>query len=330
MDAPKIRWGILGTGNIANKMADALKSLNEAELVAVGSRTQQKADAFGDRHGVPRRHGSYQALANDPEVDIVYVCTPHTLHAENSLLCLDGGKAVLCEKPFTVNAAQARAVASRAREKGLFVMEAMWTRFLPAIRRCREIVRSGGIGEVRMLQADFGFRAGWDPQGRLLNPELGGGGLLDVGVYTVSLAHLLLGTPARIESLAHIGETGVDEQSALLLGYPGGEIAILSSAVRTNTPHVAYVMGTEGMIRIPSFWCARELTLLAGGREERIEAGFSGNGFEFQAMEAMRCLREGLPESDTMPLDESIAIMETMDRARAQWGLRYPCEQSNF
>jgi predicted dehydrogenase len=326
MENRKIRWGILGTGNIANKMADALKSLEDAELAAVGSRTKEKAEAFGEKHGIPRRHGSYQALADDPEVDIIYVCTPHTLHAENTLLCLDRGKAVLCEKPFTVNAAQARATVAKAREKGLFLMEAMWTRFLPAMRKCREIVRSGRIGEVRMLQADFGFRAGWDPQGRLLNPELAGGGLLDVGVYCVSLAYFLLGAPSRLESLAHIGETGVDEQNALLLGYPGGEIAILSSAVRTNTPHVAFVMGTEGMIRIPAFWCARELTVISGGQEERIEAEYSGNGFEFQAMEAMRCLREGLTESETIPLDESIAIMETMDRAREQWGLKYPGE----
>ncbi len=322
-----IRWGILGTGNIANKMADALKSLSGAQLVAVGSRSAEKAEEFGGRHGIPRRHSSYEALADDPDVDIIYVCTPHTLHASNSLLCLERGKAVLCEKPFTVNSAQARAVVTKAREKGLFLMEAMWTRFLPAIRRCREMVLSGRIGEVRMLQADFGFRAGWDPQGRLLNPELAGGGLLDVGVYTVSLSYLLLGAPSRLESMAHIGETGVDEQNALLLGYPGGQIAILSSAVRTNTPHVAYIIGTEGMIRIPAFWCAREFTVISGGKEERIEEGYPGNGFEFQAMEAMQCLREGRTESATMPLDESISIMETMDRAREQWGLKYPGEQ---
>lgn len=326
--AEKIRWGILGTGNIANRMADALKVVPDAELRAVGSRTQEKGDAFAHKHGIPVRHSSYEALAADPDIDIIYVCTPHTAHADCSILCLEHGKSVVCEKPLTVNAAQAEMVVSAARKSGRFLMEAMWTRFLPSMAKMREVIQSGRIGEVRMLQADFGFRAGWDPSSRLLNPELAGGGLLDVGVYTIALAYDVMGgAPEDMCSAACIGETGVDEQNAALLKYSGGRIAILSSAVRTTTPHMAFIMGTEGMIRIPSFWCSREVTVSAGGKDEVIREDFPGNGFEFEAQEAIDCVRAGKQESAGIPLDESVSIVRTMDALRAQWGLKYPFER---
>jgi len=327
--AEKIRWGILSTGNIAKQFARGLKAIDAAELVAVGSRTQAKADAFGDEFAVPRRHASYERLAHDPDVDVVYVATPHTFHKENSILCLENGRAVLCEKPFTINAREARELIAFARKKKLFLMEAMWTRFLPLYAKVRELLADRAIGEVRMLTADFGFRANFDPKGRLFNPELGGGGLLDVGVYTVSFASMIFGgAPERIASMADIGATGVDEQAGLVLGYDAGRLAVLTCAVRTTTPHEALIMGTDGMIRMHHpFWHGTTLTLSVPGKPDvQMTHPYVGNGYNCEAAEVMRCLRAGKTESEIMPLDETFSVMETMDRIRAQWGLKYPME----
>lgn len=324
-----IRWGILGTGSIARKFVEGLGSAGGAELTAVGSRTQQRADEFGGRHNVPHRHGSYEALADDPDVDIVYVATPHPVHKPGAMLCLSAGKAVLCEKPFTVNAGEAREMIDEARNRGVFLMEGMWTRFFPAMDRVRKLLADGAIGEPRMVQADFGFRAGWKPESRLLNPELGGGALLDVGCYTVSLASMIFGSPTRLAGLAHLGETGVDEQAGIVLGYGGGQLAVLTTAIRTRTPHEAVILGTEGRIRIHSpFFKPDRLTLTdARGNDDEMHLPFQGNGFNYEAAEAMACMRAGKTESEIMPLDESLSIMETMDRLRAQWDLSYPMER---
>src|SRR5215216_7626821 len=198
----KTRWGILGTGNIASQFARGLVALDDAELVAVGSRTAESAEAFGERFSAPRRHASYAALASDPDVDAIYIATPHPLHHDNTIMGLEAGKAVLCEKPFAINAGQAQAMIATARERGVFLMEAMWTRFLPHMVRLRELLAAGAIGEVRMLQADFGFRTSFNPQSRLFDPALGGGALLDVGVYTISFAQMILGEPDRVTGLA--------------------------------------------------------------------------------------------------------------------------------
>ena len=325
----KIRWGILATGSIARKFAEGLLALDGAELVAVGSRTAEGAARFADDFGVPHRHASYAELAADPDVDVVYVATPHAFHKASSLLCLEAGKAVLCEKPFAINAAEAEQVVACARRKGLFLMEAMWTRFLPAIEKVRDIVARQAIGQVRLLRADFCFRAGWDPQGRLLNPALGGGALLDVGIYTVSLASMVFGAqPSQTAALADIGETGVDEQSAIILAYDEGQLASLLCAVRTTTLHEAMIFGTDGIIRIHHpFWHPTNLTIVATGQErEDLELPYPGNGYACEAAEVGRCLREGLLESPIMPLDETVAIMKTMDTIRAQCGLKYPME----
>lgn len=323
-----IRWGILGTGNIAHQFARGLADTPDAALVAVGSRSAETAAAFGDEFDIPRRHASYADLAADDGVDAVYVATPHPFHKDNSILLLESGKAVLCEKPFTINAAEARAVVDVARERGIFLMEAMWTRYVPAVVRARELLAEGAIGEVRMVQADFGFRAGVNPEARLFNLALGGGALLDVGIYSLSMASMVLGpTPAEVVSTAQIGETGVDEQSAMLLRYPGGELAVLSCAVRTSTPVEARIIGTEGRILLhsPFFKCGA-LTVQRGGKEEHIELPLEGNGYNYEAAEVGRCLRAGLRESDVMPLDETLALMTLMDTIRAQWGLTYPME----
>lgn len=327
----KVRWGILGAGRIANEFAKGLSVLPDAELVAVGSRSQANADAFGDKYNIPRRHASYEALAKDTGVDAIYVATPHPMHKENTLLCLQGGKAVICEKPFTINAAEAISLVSYAREHGLFLLEAMWTRFLPVMVKVRELLAQRVIGDVRMVQADFGFRTAFNPASRLLAPELGGGALLDVGIYVTSFASMVLGpkAPVRVASLAHLGETGVDEQSAYVLEYDKGALAVLSTAVRTQSANEATILGTDGRIKVHSpFYGSTRLTLSVYGKEEQIiDVPFEGNGFNYEAAELMKGLRAGKTESDTLTLDETVAVMQTLDRIREPWGLKYPSEQ---
>jgi len=324
-----VRWGILGTGSIAHKFAQAVKNVEGAEPVAVGSRKQETAEAFGDEFAIPHRHGSYEALVRDPDLDAIYVSTPHPFHREATVLCLKAGKHVLCEKPFAMNAGEAKEMIDVARTTKRFLMEAMWTRFLPLSAKVRELVADGTIGQVRMARADFCFRAQLNPKGRLFAPELGGGGLLDVGCYTISYANMIFGgTPDRIASMADLGETGVDEQAALVLGYGAGRMAVLTCAVRTTTPHEALILGTDGMIRVHHpFWHGTSLTLSIPGKEDvQMSHPYVGNGFECEIAEAGRCIRAGKTESEIMPLDETLSIIKVMDRIRAQWGLKYPME----
>jgi predicted dehydrogenase len=324
----KIGWGILSTGNIARQFARGLRSVPDAELVAVGSRTIESANRFGDMFNVPHRHASYEALANDPDVDVIYIGTPHSLHYENSILCLEAGKAVLCEKPFAINAIEAEAVIKTAQQQNLFLMEAMWTRFIPSVVKLRQLLTDGAIGEVRLFVGDFGFRAEFKPAGRLFNPSLGGGALLDAGVYPLSMASMILGAPAKIISLAHLGETGVDEQEAIILGYDEGRLAIIYSAIRADTPGEAIVIGVKGQIRVhnPIFRPTRLTLSKVGQDDEVMDIPYEGNGYNYQAAEVMRCIRAGKIESETMPHAETLAIMRTMDQIRAQWGLEYPME----
>jgi predicted dehydrogenase len=326
--ARPVRWGILGTGKIAVLFATGLQSVQDAEIAAVGSRTQEAADAFGDRFAIPHRHGSYTALAADPDVDVIYVATPHTLHAENSLLCLGAGKAVLCEKPFALNTQQAEKVIDFARGRGLFLMEAMWSRYYPAMVRVRELLAAGAIGEPLLLSADLGFRSQVNPASRLYDPALGGGALLDVGVYPVSLASMVFGAPADVTSRGHLGTTSVDEQGGIILGYTGGRLAILYASIRATTPHEATIMGTEGRLRIGLDWHKPDRVTITrpGQPDETTHLPFDGNGYNYEAAEVNACLRAGRTESAVMPLDETLAIMRTLDEIRSQWGLRYPGE----
>lgn len=325
--ADKIRWGILGTGTIARKFATGLKAAPGAELAAVGSRSQATADEFGNTFGVPRRYASYEALASDPEVDVIYISTPHPMHKDNSLLCLEAGKAVLCEKPFTINAAEAEAMINLARQKGLFLMEAMWTRYLPAVIKTRQIVADGILGEIRMIMADFGFQIEFDPKHRLFAPELGGGALLDAGVYPISFTSMIFGSPIRVMSMAHLGETGVDEQAAILLEHEGGRLALVATALRADAPSHVILIGTQGRLTVHApIYCPTRLTLTLDGQDEIIDAPLEGNGYNYQAAEVMNCLRTGKLESEIMPLDETLQIMRTMDQIRAPWGLKYPTE----
>lgn len=321
-----IRWGILGTGSIANTFATALASLDDAVVQAVGSRTQAGAEAFGDAHGIPNRHASYEALAADPEVDVIYIATLNSLHPENSILCLNHGKAVLCEKPFTICRAQAEAVLAVARERKVFIMEAMWTRFMPALQHALRWIEDGSIGEVRMVQANFGFRYDAAP---LFDLDLGGGSLLDVGIYPLTLAHMAFRQqPSQIRGLATLGRGGVDEQAAWVLGYDGGGLALMGSAIQTKTPYDGYIMGTAGMITLhDSFWNATRVSL-ARPEEPIVMETFPHhcNGYEYEAREVHRCLREGRLESEIMPHQTTLDILDTMDHIRRQWGLRYPVD----
>jgi predicted dehydrogenase len=322
-----LRWGILGAGGIAKRVSNDVVKLSDHKLQAVGSRDKAKADAFADGYDIPTRHDSYEALCADPDVDLIYVATPHNFHKEHTLLALENGKAVLCEKPFTINGAEAKVLVDAARAKNLFLMEGMWSRCFPAMAKVRELLADGAIGEARLLNADFGFRAGVNPESRLFNPALGGGGLMDVGVYPVALAHMVFGEPERITGLANIGSTGVDEEAAMLLGFPGGPLAVLSTAIRLNTPQAATILGTDGRIEIPNpWWCPKAVVLHKGGQAERFEFPFEGGGFQFEAAHVADCLRQGLKESPLITLDQSLGVMKTLDTLRDQFGVKYPME----
>jgi len=330
MKSDTIRWGILSAGRMARTFAKNLRLDHGAELTAVASRAQERADAFADEFNIPHRYHDYTELAADADVDVVYIATPNSMHKEHTLMALESGKAVLCEKPFATNASEARVMIERAREKRVFLMEAMWTRFLPLMGKVRGVVAKGVLGDVCMLTADFGFRAAGDEMTDILmKPAFGGGSLLDVGVYAVSFASMVLGSPSSLATLADIGKTGVDEQAGMVFGYSGGQLALLHSSIRATTPQEATIMGTQRRVRIDApFWCSSTMTLLdEDGAESIIEAPFDGDGYHFEAVEVMDCLRRSRLESAVMPLDESLEIMKTMDAIRGQWGLRYPADQ---
>lgn len=322
------RWGILATGSIADAMAYALRTVPEAELVAVASRSQATADAFGERWGIPRRYADYAQLAADPQVDVVYIATPHNLHAANMQLCLAAGKHVLCEKPLTLNAAQAAAAAESAQRHGRFLMEAVWMRFLPAVEQVRRWVADGAIGAVRLIQADFCFHRPFDPTHRLYDPALGGGALLDLGIYPLSLATMLLGFPQAVHGQAQIGRTGVDEVNAITLTYADGALAQLTASMTLDRPREAFVLGSRGAIRLHDpFFRPDRLTLHQYGRApEEHHIPFHANGYPHEVEEVHACLRAGLTESPRLPLAETVRLLALMDELRAQWGVVYPDE----
>jgi predicted dehydrogenase len=324
-----IRWGILATGGIATKFTEDLRLIPDAIAVAVASRTVDGATRFAEAHGIERAYGSWQALADDPDVDIVYVGTPHVAHYDAAKLMLEHGKAVLCEKPLTLNARQAEELVALARVQQVFFAEAMWMRTMPAMRRVTELVRSGAIGEVSFVSADFSFQAAADPAHRLRNPALGGGALLDLGVYPISLAQMVLGDPSAVRGSARLTPEGVDETTGVLLSYPSGAIATATCSIATVGPTTATIAGSSGMIVLPAgFHHAQHLTWHRLGADEREPFSFEGNGLRFQAIEAIRCMREGLTESPLLPLDDTLTVMRTMDEVRRQVGVVYPGEEA--
>ncbi len=324
-----MRWGFIGLGSIARRFGSCFPHAPKAEIYAVASRSQEKADAFGAEFGATKCYGSYEALVSDPDVDVVYVATPHNFHQAHTLLSLNAGKPVLCEKPFAVNAAEAREMVASAREKNLFLMDAFWTRFFPAMAKVRQLLAEGAIGDVMLLQADFGYRTpSVNPEARAYSPELAGGALLDVGSYPAQLASMVFGKqPSEIVSQATLGSTGVDELSVTVFKYSDYEMATITTAIRLSTPHEARIMGSEGYIAIPNFWHPSEITVHRNGQApETHRFDFPGEGFQYEIEAVGECIRAGQTESAVYPLDETIAIMETLDRIRALWGLRYPME----
>lgn len=321
----EIRWGVVGPGRIAENVLPDFAHVPDARVVAVASRSQQRADAFAARHGIDRAHGSYAAILADDEVDVLYVATPHAQHAAFSLAALRAGKALLVEKSFTATTAGAREVVDLARETGVFTMEAMWTRFQPAVVALRDLVADGAIGEVRSVQADLGVARTYDPVDRLFALELGGGALLDLGVYVVSFAQMLLGTPQRVVATGSVFPTGVDAEVALLLGYDDGRAATLLTSLRQALPGQARVFGTEGWIDVlPRFHHPDTIVLhRAGAEPEPITRPATGVGYAHELIEVTECLRAGRSESTVMPLADTLAVQDVLGQAADQLGVRH-------
>ena len=323
-------WGILATGGIAADFTNDLKVAG-LRVAAVGSRTAERAEAFAQQHDVPHAHGSWQALADDPTVDVVYVATPHSAHAEAALVALEAGKHVLVEKPFTLNEGEAREVVDFAESHGLVALEAMWTRWLPHMLEIHELLESGAIGEPQLLIADHTQSVPTDPHHRMNAPELGGGALLDLGVYPVSFAHDLFGEPEDVLSAAVMTATGVDRRVSATFVHESGAHSSLTTALDLAGPNRATILGTEGSIEIDAVWYApTSYTLLDRQRAvvRRSHPEVAGRGMQFQALELERLLREGRTESERMTHQGTVAVMRTLDRIRSSVGLVYPQESA--
>ena len=322
-----IRWGVVGPGSIAAGFAEAMQLADGGAITAVASRAAERAEAFGDRFAIPTRYGDYDSLAADPDVDVVYVATPHSRHEQDTLDFLRAGKHVLCEKPLALNARQAARMAREARSRGLFLMEAIWSRFLPAYRSLVDVIGDGRIGDPLLVEADFGFRRAVAPDHRHFARELGGGALLDLGIYPVQLCSLVLGPIERVVADGVVGETGVDEVVAALLHHPGGRLGVAKAALRVGMTCTARIAGTDGVIDLPAMMhCPNSLTVTGPAGVEHIDASYEGNGLRFEIDEVHRCLVDGRTESSVVPLSESIALATTLDAIRSQIGVTYPGE----
>ncbi|MHA1746398.1 MAG: Gfo/Idh/MocA family protein [Promethearchaeota archaeon] len=322
----KTNWGILGCGNIAHSFAMGLKHIPNAQIIAVASKSG-KAEKFGKQYGATYTYTNYEDLVANPEVDVIYVATTHNFHFENTKLCLENRKPVLCEKAFTINAAQLKILIDLARKEQLFLMEAMWSRFFPCMVKLREMIAQNKIGDVRLIKGDFGFTMLHGPEHRVFNPKLAGGALLDLGIYPISFASMILGTPQKITSSATMGETGVDIFSSYFLEYENGAVSMLSSSTQLCPPHTALVVGTKGYLEIPNFSRPKKMNYWNGKKLEHLEFPHKSPGYQFEALEVMNCLKNGKLESNIMSLDESLTIMETMDTMRDQWHFKYPEEK---
>ena len=360
MPSPPIRWGIIGTGFIAGEFAKGLKFVSQAQLLGVASRKATNAETFSKIFQIPRFYSSCEELVQDPDIDVVYIGTPNHTHKDLSILCLEAGKPILCEKPFAVNASQAREVIEVARRQKLFCMEAMWMRFMPLIQQVKTMIEKGEIGKIKMLSADFGYVVNGNSS-HFNSLDMGGGVLLDRGIYGLSLAYYLLGAPTAIQTQANLLDTGVDEQSSILLNYAQGALAILSQSLCTESSNQATIMGSKGRITIDKLFIMPEkisvakfpesttnsfpspLTPLSSKQKliakvkqnslvrrlyifltgllkpEVTVKPLAGNGYNYEAIEVVKCLQSGQLESKVMPLDETLLIIEAMDYIRRQW-----------
>lgn len=327
----KIRWGILGCGNIANKFAADLKWVDNAELVAVASRNPQKANEFSIKHGAKFALDSYEKLVSAPEVDVIYVATPHGLHHEHALLCIHHNKAVLCEKAFALNSLQAREMIDAAKKNKVFIMEAFWTKFLPQYQKVTSLIERGELGEIKMIQADFGFKAATPLSKRLYDPALGGGALLDIGIYPVFLAISLLGRPTEIHATMQPYPSGIDRQIALILKFENGALANLSATFDAVTPVEATIAGSEGYVRMTNRFHNATGNVEFIKHATHVDIGAihreTGYGYQFEARHVGECLRKNLLESPVMRHADTLLLMETLDRIRVCCGIRYPVDE---
>ncbi len=321
-----IKWGILGPGKIAHKFAEGLRHVTNSELFAIGSRDYRKAQEFANQYNAKRVYGSYLELVNDPDVDIIYIATPHNLHFENTMFCLENGKSVLCEKPFAVNEKEVRQMIEKAREKNLFLMEALWSRFLPHIIKAKEFIDNGAIGELKFMKGDFGFNSPFDPNSRIFKRELIGGSLMDVGIYPVFLSTYLLGMPQKIVSHAGIGPTGVDHNCSICFSYENDLISVLYSSVVARTEVTAEIHGTKGKIVFNEQWFRPVPFYMVDeyGNRRDFDFNFKGNGYNYEAEEAAKCILEGKTQSDLMSWNDSLNLIKLLDEIRRQCNISYP------
>ena len=319
-----IRWGIIGLGKIATSFATDLQQVDGSELYAVASRSQEKANQFGKTYNATICYDNYEALAKDPQVDAIYIATPHVRHHQDTLLCLVNGKAVLCEKPFAMNAAQVEEMISTAKAHNVLLMEALWTRMMPHFKFVKDQLESGKYGAVKTLTADFCFDADFNPEGRLFNKDLGGGSLLDIGIYPIFCALSLLGEPKTISSKAKIGKTGVDEETEMTFVYSSGTQAFLTSSIIKQTPTIATLICENGMLVLNSrFHQTDKVTTILDGIRVEHDFVYTGKGYYFEIEHFADLLRNGQNENPLMSDDFSRTLIKTLDAVREQIGLYY-------
>jgi predicted dehydrogenase len=319
------RWGILGAGKIAEKFASAVNYVEGSEIFAIASRDGNKARAFAEKYGASHVHDEYRKLAEDPDIDIIYIATPHAFHCEQAILCLNHKKPVLSEKPMALNYRQVKDMVDASTVNNTFLMEGMWSRFMPSINKVLELINEDVIGPVQFIRADFGFQAPYDPHGRLYNLKLGGGSLLDVGIYPIFLTTLLLGEPSNIQSMAKLADTGADEYCSMQFQYAGDQVANIFSSVSIKTSLTAEISGTKGRIILPApFYKATSMAVeLNTGESNSFLYPYEHNGFEYEVREVMQCLDKGMLQSALLTHDTSLMMARIMDTVREQCKVVY-------
>ncbi len=326
------KWGILATGTIAHKFAQTIKGMGEeATVIACASRNEEKAKCFAKEYNIPKYYGSYEALVQDKEVDAIYICTPNNFHYENMKMCIEAGKAVLCEKPFTVNKKEAEEIFALAKEKKVFVMEAFWVKLLPLYKELHQLIETGSIGEVRHLRAEYGFIATGARKDRKFDSSLAGGALLDIGIYNIGFASMVMGYyPKKIVSSMQKNAYGTDEFETMILEYEGGRTASLTSTIGMAIPTQGVIYGTEGKIILPDYQKAECLIVERyDGEKQEIIRPFEVTGFEYQMREVAKCLKEGKLNSSIQTPENTLAVMQIMDDLRKSWELRFDCEKQD-
>jgi predicted dehydrogenase len=326
MENQCIKWGILGTGRIAHTFATALEVVTNSKLTAIGSREMEKAIQFASEFQIPKAYGSYEELVSDPEVDVVYIATPHNLHEANTLLALDHQKHVLCEKPMGVNLKESMRMIEKAKAENRFLMEALWSRFLPNIIKTKEIVSSGEIGEVKLMTVFFSLRSKNGPEHRHFNIDLCGGSILDIGIYNIFLSLFLLGNPQRFTAIAGLSEQGGDNSSSYTFKYNNDVLSVMYSSFMGESPVVAEIHGTKGNVILEHLWfCPGKVKVnYLDGRENIVEFDVKSNGYEYEAEEVAACILAGKTQSDLWSWGDSMQLMSMMDAIRKECGVAYP------